>query len=98
MNTINNTNKLPKKYKLICPHNSKLLQCTSFFILKSFLRHSDCSGTRQQLPNGFCPVARYTKTLPFEQDDCQMSIDFHRIFSASLKTRYKSWIYVAEVL
>ena len=48
------------------------------------------AALNSKLPNGFCPVTRYTKTLPFEQDDCQMSIHSHRISAASLRTRYKS--------
>ena len=48
------------------------------------------SALDSKLPNGFCPGPRYTKTLPFEQDDCQMSIHSHRIFTASLRIRYKS--------
>ena len=52
--------------------------------------HRIVAALDSKLPNGFCPVARYTRTLPFEQDDCQMSIHFLRIFSASLRIRYKS--------
>ena len=55
-----------------------------------YFKHKPVAALDSKLSNGFCPVARYTKTLPFEQDDCQMSIRSHRIFAASLRTRYKS--------
>ena len=55
------------------------------------LKKSIVVAARHSKPsNGFCPVARYTKTLFFGQNDCQMSIYLHSIFPAGLRIRYKS--------
>ena len=52
----------------------------------SLIRNSEVEGhvaaLDSKLFNGFFLVARYTKTLSFGQDDCQMSIHSYRIFSA----------------
>ena len=55
-----------------------------------FSSYTCVAALDSKLPNGFCLVSRYTKTLPFERDDCQMSIHSSRIFTSSLRTRYKS--------
>ena len=49
-----------------------------------------CSGTRQQTSQRFLSRASLLKDSTLRTDDCQMSIHSHRIFTASLRTRYKS--------
>ena len=49
-----------------------------------------CSGTRQQTSQRFLSRASLHKDSTFRTDDCQMSIHSLRIFTASLRIRYKS--------
>ena len=43
-----------------------------------------------KLPNGVCPVPRYTRTLPCEQMIARCRYTLSEYFAASLRTRYKS--------
>ena len=55
-----------------------------------FIAGGNCSGTRQQTSQRFLSRASLHKDSTLRTDDCQMLIHSHRIFTTSLRTRYKS--------